>query len=86
MGFSATSLGDTPWLRSGSGISCLVPSTSRFLAGIAFASSQNPGSMPWAPFAASVLGHPFIVGHPAMLWTRTSPAAHGCWPFYALEY
>ena len=53
MGFSATSLDDTLWLRSGSGISCLVPSAGRFLAGISFASGKNPGAMPWTPFAAS---------------------------------
>ena len=52
MGFSAISLGDALWLRSGSGISCLTPSTGRFLGGIAFASSKNPGT-PWTPFAAA---------------------------------
>jgi hypothetical protein len=49
MGLSATWLGGTLWLQSDSGISCVVLSTGKFLAGIAFGSS---GSTPWIPFAS----------------------------------
>ena len=52
MGFFATSLGDTLWLgRVGDQLSHALDG--QVLAGLVFASTKNPASMPWAPFAAS---------------------------------